>query len=108
MRDDMVLTGACARSATREKIRRRPNALLNVMVWELRYCMARRVNLIFFGEYVFFLLFYLVTKSQTDLNIFYYEPYRGVAVDAFSALGILMASWLWILLLGLFQLLIVT
>ncbi|HEV2659716.1 MAG TPA: hypothetical protein VGU68_03905, partial [Ktedonobacteraceae bacterium] len=62
----------------------------------------------FFGEYVFFLLFYLVTKSQTDLNVFYYEPYRGVAVDAFSALGILMASWLWILLLGLFQLLIVT
>ncbi len=108
MRDDMVLTGACAGSATREKMHRRPNALLNVMMWELRYCMARRTNLIFFGEYVFFLLFYLVTKAQTDLNVFYYEPYRGVAVDGFSALGVLMGSWLWILLLGLFQLLMIT
>jgi hypothetical protein len=108
MRDDMVLTGSCAGSATREKIQLHPNALLNVIVWELRYCMARRTNLMFFGEYVFFLLFYLLTKAQTDLNVFYYEPYSGVAVDGFSVLGILMASWLWILLLGVFQLLMVT
>jgi ABC-2 family transporter protein len=106
MQNDLVLRGA--RSALHEKIRRRPNMLLNVMIWQLRYCMARRTNWISLGEYALILLFYLVTKPQADLNIFYHEAYRGVEVDGFSNLGIVMSGWLWLLMLGTFQFFMIT
>jgi ABC-2 family transporter protein len=108
MQHDLVLTGAHAQNAVRAQIRRHPAILLNVMVWEVRYCMARRVNWIYLAEFVLCLLFNLLTRPQTDLHVFYHEAYGGVEVDTFSNLGIFMSGGLWLFLIGTFQLLIIT